>query len=182
MMRSIREKTVDLLKDSEEAYMVSVCINDRSRTQTRMFLLHGLNTAVVPVICKARLPYHIGKNRLVWSGISTNAPVAMEKPKLDLTWLFEAMSHGPERSGTGQITKVVSGLNSLLKERKFDDLSMILLLIPTKQLSPELMLALLRVTFAVRTEVSSWYSMLTKVRNELEARNYPAKKMLAGLL
>ncbi|NVN85975.1 MAG: hypothetical protein HXX15_07775 [Rhodopseudomonas sp.] len=107
---------------------------------------------------------------------------ARKRRALDLSWLFNAVTAGTESSNTDQIKDVIAGLNSLLKERRFDDISRIYSVIPPKLLTPELMLTLLRVTFPVRMKILSWHSLLTKVRFELESRGLPAKEILIGLI
>ncbi|AMA55038.1 hypothetical protein BCCGELA001_01295 [Bradyrhizobium sp. CCGE-LA001] len=76
----------------------------------------------------------------------------------------------------------IAGVNKLLKDRRFDDISRIYGVIPPKVLSPEIMLALLRTTFQVKERIPTWYALLTKVRAELDARGLPAKKILVGLI
>lgn len=119
----------------------------------------------------------------LWAGLLgrqlTRAP---KRQPLDLSWLSEALVSGAERSSTEQIKTVITGLNSLLKARRFEDISRIYGVIPPNVLSPELMLALLRVTFPVREKIPHWYTLLTKVRAELDSRNLPSKQILLGLI
>ena len=106
----------------------------------------------------------------------------IKSTSLDLSWVFEAMSGDVAHSSSQQIVAAIAGLNTLLKNKQFKELSMILLIINPKRLSPELMLTFARVTFPVRELISSWHQFLRRVKHELDGRNLDSKRLLTGLL
>jgi hypothetical protein len=102
--------------------------------------------------------------------------------RLDLSWVFRAMSENVEQSSSQQIMSAITALNELLKNRQFVEIGLIFAIISPKRLSPELMLTLIRVSFPVRGLVTGWYQFVRKIKNELDERRLDSRKLLIGLL
>ncbi|WP_139031513.1 hypothetical protein [Bradyrhizobium sp. ORS 375] len=92
------------------------------------------------------------------------------------------MSEDAGRSTSQQIMSTISALNELLQKRQFDEIGTIFGIINPKRLSPELMLALVRVTFPVRQVVPGWYQLVRRIKAELDERHLDSKRLLVGLL
>jgi hypothetical protein len=116
------------------------------------------------------------------SQVSAPAPKTFAPVSLDLNWLFSAMKGGTERSSSEQIMSVITGLNALLKDRRFEELNLIIGMVHPQRLSPELMLTFARLTFPVRDLLSSWFPFVRKIRQELDRRDLDSKKLLKGLI
>ena len=71
-----------------------------------------------------------------------------------------------QRQKSARCTSLLNGrLNSLLKRRHFDILDLVFAAVQPSRISPEVMLALARVTYPVRECLPHWYSFV-RVRRE----------------
>jgi hypothetical protein len=101
----------------------------------------------------------------------------------DLSWLSELYFSGENtRISSEKLTGVIVQINNLLKDRKFDSLTLILNAIQLDRVAPEVMIAFSRLTYPVRKQIPGWAKFVGRVEEALNSRNIDAKAVLRGLL
>lgn len=115
----------------------------------------------------------------VWKSVAEARKRAAQT--YDLSWLFAAQARGPAKGSSGDLMAVIAGLNAMLKRREFSMIDKILTIVRPAQLSPETMLALARVTFAVRDKLPHWSRFVRRIRSEITNRGLDAHALLKGL-
>jgi hypothetical protein len=98
-----------------------------------------------------------------------------------LNWLLQALSGDTEKSTSDELVEVINGLNDLLKSRQFSVVDLVLKAVDVKRLSPEMLLAFSRTTFAVRSKLSMWRPFVMKAKQELNRRAWIAPPCSVGL-
>lgn len=73
-------------------------------------------------------------------------------------------------------------INNLMIEKKFEEYDEILRKVEIKELNETLIIALLRLSFVWKDNISSWNQFLKESSFELEHRGHKSKKLLMGLI
>lgn len=80
------------------------------------------------------------------------------------------------------IMPVMAGLTQLLEANRFEDVDRLLKSVKVSHAAPEIMVALLRITYPVRGKrLRHWSKLLRDVRAELSARHLDTERILRGL-
>jgi hypothetical protein len=108
------------------------------------------------------------------------APRTVSKP-VDLSWLFKAMTCGRDECSKEVLTGLISGLSDLLLSRAYDVVDLILRSIATSQLSPEVLLAIARTSFAARHNLLEWAGYVGAMKDEFRHRGLDANRLAQGL-
>lgn len=130
-------------------------------------------------------PIHLGSNLLTIDGgilfFDRSTSFNRDDFKADLSWLIYLSS--PETELTKkQLVELISGAQGLIREKRFDMLDDIIEH-HLKNTSPvETMVALLRVTFPFKRQISSWKNKLKAVEVWLRESELDGPVLLKGLL
>jgi hypothetical protein len=99
----------------------------------------------------------------------------------DLPWLATLQLRNRVRSTSDELISAINGLNILLKDRDFDLIDKIFQGLNVTEISPEMMLAFIRTTFAARSKLGEWFHLRDRVRAELSSRRFDPDTLLKGL-
>lgn len=97
-------------------------------------------------------------------------------------WIDDFLINAKNLSTPSQLFPYYSKINDLMIESKFISYSKILAKIEVKELNETLIIALLRLSFVWKDEITSWNQFLKKSIDVLNDRSHDSKKLLAGLI
>jgi hypothetical protein len=98
---------------------------------------------------------------------------------VDLLWL--ARLELSNRATSDELITTINRLNIVLKDRDFALMDVIFRKLDVTKISPEMMLAFIRTTFAARSKLGEWCKLRDRVRAELSSRGYDPDILLRGL-
>lgn len=100
----------------------------------------------------------------------------------DLPWLATLeMGNRPARSTPDELITTINGLNIILKERNFQLMDAIFRQLDVTKISPEMMIAFIRTTFAAKSKLGEWCQLRDRIRDELSSRRFDPDTLLQGL-
>ena len=105
----------------------------------------------------------------------------IEIAPLDLAFVDKVVQEGREQCSKLALATLIQNLKRLMRLQLFSIIDQILAERPWDQLSPEAMIAFLRVTSPVKSNLAEWRPSLHAVRAELETRRLNAAALLEGL-
>lgn len=109
-------------------------------------------------------------------------PAVERDLSLDYPWLAEVYAYAKAGSISKSLKTLYWGLEDLLAERSFLPLNRILQEIDLANLSPEVMIGLVRVTFRARMTLPEWNRCMGRIKRELTARKTPEwENLFVGL-
>jgi hypothetical protein len=107
--------------------------------------------------------------------------IVSETKSLDFGWLNEAMLADVEIDEL-RLASIVGGLQRLMSNRAFSVIGTVFRSLELVDLSPKVIVALLRVTFPMRAEVPEWRLFLrSKAKPALRAKGLEPDVVLRGL-
>jgi hypothetical protein len=112
----------------------------------------------------------------------TQTATARTTDSATFPWLPAAIKLGPNDYDMGQISEVVSDIDSQLRRGHFKQLSDALCTVPIDLVSTHLMVAVLRVMSPAKGEIPCWTSITSKVAADFRSRGLDATKKLRGLV
>lgn len=77
--------------------------------------------------------------------------------------------------------EMIKGIGELIRDRQFQLIDTILRTVQFDNILPNFSVALLRLTFSVRSELVEWRTALAKARRALIYQGYDADRLLTGL-
>jgi hypothetical protein len=117
----------------------------------------------------------------LYSTIVTNPPEKVLElgTSVDRSWL--ATLELGNRATSDELITTIDRLNIVMKNRNFELMDAIFRQLDVTSISPEMMLAFIRTTFAVRSKLGEWCQLRDRVRAELSARRFDPDILLKGL-
>lgn len=97
-------------------------------------------------------------------------------------WLPEALALGPDNYTIEQLSQVVGDIDSKLNQHQYELLGAATELLPCDQLSPHLLVTVLRVMSPARFSIPRWTTLAKRVGASLAARGIDADKKLRGMI
>ncbi|MCT7563993.1 hypothetical protein N5U20_06660 [Aliarcobacter butzleri] len=97
-------------------------------------------------------------------------------------WVDEFLIDAKNLNTANKLFPYYSKINDLMIENKFESYNKILSKIEISELNETLIIALLRLSFVWKNDISSWKEFLNKSVVELEKRGHNSKKLLVGLI
>jgi hypothetical protein len=97
----------------------------------------------------------------------------------DLLWLTKL--ERDNRATSDELIATINRLYIVLKARNFAQIDVIFRQLNLAKISPEMMLAFIRTTFAVRSKLREWCKFRERVRAELLSRHFDPDILLRGL-
>lgn len=117
--------------------------------------------------------------RTVW--ILNVHPQPSPSPKTaSLTWL-DLLNEKSEDRVEDVFGEMIKGIGELIRDRQFQLIDTILRTVQFDNILPNFSVALLRLTFSVRSELVEWRTALAKARRALIYQGYDADRLLTGL-
>jgi hypothetical protein len=98
---------------------------------------------------------------------------------VDLSWL--ATLELGNRATSDELITTINRLNIVMKDRNFELMDAIFRQLDVTSVNPEMMLAFIRTTFAVRSKLGEWCQLRDRVRAELSSRRFDPDILLKGL-
>jgi hypothetical protein len=130
---------------------------------------HAVPTVVIPTVN----PSTIGQ----FENIFAHPPISP-----DLPWLATLkQDYGVVQSTADELITTINGLNIVLKDRNFELMDAIFHQLDVTKLSPEMMLAFVRTTFAARSKLGEWAQLRERTRAELSSRSLDPEVLMKGL-
>lgn len=107
------------------------------------------------------------------------------KPQIlpvDLSWIHRVAEPASGPLKPADIMPAIAGLTQLLEANRFEEVDRLLKSVKVSHAAPEIMVALLRITYPVRGKrLRHWSKLLRDVRAELSARHLDSERILRGL-
>lgn len=104
-----------------------------------------------------------------------------EQRSFNSSWLSEAVAAGPQQFDIDVLTRVVTELEVAMNAGSFDLISGLLRKLPLNDLSPQVMITVLRVTSSAKNHIPRWVTVRDAARTTIAARGLNAERMLRGL-
>lgn len=98
------------------------------------------------------------------------------------TWIDDFLINAKNLSTPSDLFPYYSKINNLIIDKKFNSYDEMLRKVEIEELNETLIIALLRLSFIWKEEISSWNQFLGKSIIELENRGHESKKLLIGLI
>jgi hypothetical protein len=83
-----------------------------------------------------------------------------------------------DRATSDELITTINRLNIVLKDRNFERMDAIFRQLDVTKISPEMMLAFIRTTFAARSKLGEWRQLRERVRAELSSRRFDSDTLL----
>ena len=100
---------------------------------------------------------------------------------VELSWLFKAIACGRDECSKEALTALISGLSDLLFNRSYDVIDLVLRTIMNFHLSPEVLLAIARTSFAARYNLREWEGYVGGMKEEFRSRGLDVHRLAQGL-
>ncbi len=100
---------------------------------------------------------------------------------VDLAWPTDAIPAGKETCHMGVLAKLIEGLSRLFSNEAYNEADLVMRSVDLNVVSPEVMLAIARTSFAARHKLKGWKSFVARMRSELSSRGYDPGKLARGL-
>jgi hypothetical protein len=100
---------------------------------------------------------------------------------LGVDWVKAIMRDGCQETSTDVFVNMIGGLEDLLNRHNFALLDRLLSSIDYRRISPEAMIAFVRVTYQARSDLQAWQTAVETIRDELTRRGFDGPRMLTGL-
>lgn len=96
-------------------------------------------------------------------------------------WLDKAYAGGSEETCSEVLIQMISELKNLMVNNKFSEIDETFSIIKIKDISPESIVGVLRITYSVKSKLYKWYPFLRNASNEFKRRKMNADELLIGL-
>jgi hypothetical protein len=111
------------------------------------------------------------------SSTGTKRLRALPKPTIDLSWL---LSDNPAASPQN-LRALYKAIQHFMRETDFGMVDALFKAVDVRNLPAEMLVAMLRYSFAAHKKLQNWSSFLAQVRQELDRRGMDNAQVLAGL-
>jgi hypothetical protein len=102
--------------------------------------------------------------------------------KVDISWFKFVENSAGTKITTDDLEMVISGLNLMMKHKHFSQIGILFKSLNLKNVAPEILIALLRSTFALKTSLArTWFQFRDDVDKELKRRKLSPDIVLKGL-
>jgi hypothetical protein len=100
---------------------------------------------------------------------------------IGLNWLTDAIEAGRDSCNKKILVALIAGLSELLSHKQYANIDVIFRSLDPDNLSPEVLVAVARTSFAARSRLKTWVSMVKRIKAEFERRNLDARGLMQGL-
>jgi hypothetical protein len=124
---------------------------------------------------------------LYWSTLKSNAtdvrshPAAPKPDSVEFSWTQRAIELGRNAHELEHLALVLKELDDEMYAGNFEILGSAIAVLPLNELSPQVLLAIVRGLAPAREKISSWTRTVEGVRRELDARGLDAARLLRGI-
>ena len=97
-------------------------------------------------------------------------------------WIVSFLQQASNLNDVQSLLPYYKEINNLIVERKFDECNCFINYVRVYQLSDNLLVGLLRLTYSWKNELPSWSLLLERSKKELSKRGYDSENLLRGLV